>query len=361
VAQSPEAGTDQASLGIDGHRLTGWFEENVVGVEPPLDFSLIAGGRSNLTFRVSDSAGAAWALRRPPVSHVLPTAHDMAREYRMLHSLGPTGVPVPRTLGLCEDPGVTGAPFYVMEFVDGLVIRDAAGAEKYLSVGARGAAGESIADTLAAIHAVDIDAVGLSDFARREGYAERQLKRWLSQFESSQVDGIDSAETVREAHAMLASRIPEQTATTIVHGDYRLDNVVVSGDGQVQAVLDWEICTLGDPMADLGLLMVYWSEPGERAVIAGVTATAIEGFPSRAGMKARYEETSGRDLSALDFYVAFGYWKLACILQGVFNRYAGGAAAGDRSGVDGMAPMIAELANSAISVLDGRDPRHGGS
>jgi aminoglycoside phosphotransferase (APT) family kinase protein len=160
---------------------------------------------------------------------------------------------------------------------------------------------------------------------------------------------------------MLASRIPEQTATTIVHGDYRLDNVVVSGDGQVQAVLDWEICTLGDPMADLGLLMVYWSEPGERAVIAGVTATAIEGFPSRAGMKARYEETSGRDLSALDFYVAFGYWKLACILQGVFNRYAGGAAAGDRSGVDGMAPMIAELANSAISVLDGRDPRHGGS
>jgi aminoglycoside phosphotransferase (APT) family kinase protein len=361
VAQSSQHDTDEASLGIDVRRVTGWFLDNVVGVAPPLDFSLIAGGRSNLTFRVSDSAGAAWALRRPPVSHVLPTAHDMTREYRMLDSLGPTGLPVPVTVGLCKDPEVTGAPFYVMEFVDGLVIRDAASAEKQLTIEARRTAGESVADTLAAIHAVDIDAVGLSDFARRDGYAERQLKRWLSQFESSHVEGIESAGVVREAHSMLAARVPEQTATTIVHGDYRLDNVVISNDGHVRAVLDWEICTLGDPMADLGLLMVYWNEPGERAVIAGVTPTALAGFPSRAEMKARYEASSGRDVAALDFYVAFGYWKLACILQGVFNRYAGGAAAGDRSGVDGMAPMIVELANSAISVLDGRDPRHGGS
>jgi aminoglycoside phosphotransferase (APT) family kinase protein len=340
--------------GIDVPRVTEWFARFVEGTEPPLDFSLVAGGRSNLTYKVTDSAGSSWALRRPPISHVLPTAHDMAREHKVMSSLGPTDVPVPRTCGLCEDPEVNGAPFYVMEFVDGFILRDAAAVEAALDQAGRRTAGESMAETLATLHSVDVDAVGLGDFAKRDGYAARQLKRWLAQFESSPVEGLETAEPVRAAHERLAAAIPEQKETTIVHGDYRLDNVVIGADGHVRAVLDWEICTLGDPLADVGLLMVYWNEPGERAVIAGVTPTAVPGFPNRSEMKKRYEEASGRDLGALDFWVAFGYWKLACILQGVFHRYAGGAAAGDRSGIEGVGPMVLELANTALEVIDGR-------
>ena len=221
---------------------------------------------------------------------------------------------------------MNGAPFYVMEFVDGFILRDAHSVEQSLSEPQRRTAGESMADTLAKLHAVDVDEVGLGDFARRDGYIVRQLKRWMSQYESSPVEGFDSAGVVHSAHDRLAAAIPEQLGVSIVHGDYRLDNVVIGPDGHVRAVLDWEICTLGDPLADVGLLMVYWTEAGERAVIQGVTPTAVPGFPNRAEMRQRYAAVSGRDLSSLDFYVAFGYWKLACILQGVYHRYMGGAA-----------------------------------
>jgi len=350
---SVASSTPQAVEGIDEAHVTDWFQTFVNGATPPLDFALVAGGRSNLTYRVTDAAGNAWALRRPPISHVLPTAHDMAREFKILSSLGPTEVPVPEVRGLCQDNEVNGAPFYVMEFIDGFVLRDAKATTDALDEKARHSAGVSVAETLAQIHAVDIDAVGLGDFARRDGYATRQLKRWLGQFESSPVEGLDTAGIVRSAHDRLAATVPEQKSTTIVHGDYRLDNVVIGQDGLVRAVLDWEICTLGDPMADVGLLMVYWNEPGEKSVITGVTPTAVAGFPDRAEMRQRYAAVSGRDLGSLDFWVAFGYWKLACILQGVFHRYAGGAAAGDRSGVDGMGPMVIELAQTALTVMDG--------
>ena len=357
---SGDSGDSGDVEGIDRTRVSEWFSKNVEGVSGPLDFSLVAGGRSNLTYRVTDSAGNAWALRRPPVSHVLPTAHDMGREYRIISSLGPTDVPVPHAVGLCEDQSVNGAPFYVMKFVDGLILRDAETTTKVLAPEARRTAGQSVADTLAALHAVDVDAIGLGDFARRDGYAERQLKRWLSQFDSSPVNGLETSGVVHAAHDRLAARVPEQSQTSIVHGDYRLDNLVIGSDGKVRAVLDWEICTLGDPMADLGLLLVYWTEPGEPQILPGVNATGVEGFPSRSEMIDRYAQRSGRLLGGLAFYVAFGYWKLACILQGVFHRYSGGAAAGDRSSMDGVGALVSQLANMAIDVLDGRSVRHGG-
>ena len=337
--------------GIDAARVEAWFAEQVPSARPPLDFALIAGGRSNLTYEVTDAAGARFALRRPPLSHVLPTAHDMRREHRVISALGPTAVPVPRTFGLCEDVEVNGAPFYVMEFVDGHILRDAASVEA-LGEPARRQAGRSLAETLAALHAVDVDAVGLGDFAKREGYIERQLKRWYEQFRNSRVDGLDTETIVTAVHDKLAADIPEQHDVAVVHGDFRLDNTVLGEDGSVRAVLDWEICTLGDPLADVGLLMVYWTEPGDVAALVGVTPTTMPGFATRAEVRSWYAERSGRDLSRLDFYTAFGYWKLACILQGVYARYVGGAAAGDRSSVDGFAQSVVTLAEAALSALE---------
>jgi aminoglycoside phosphotransferase (APT) family kinase protein len=344
----------RAVEGIDAERVERWFSAHLPSVPLPLTFSLIAGGRSNLTYLVTDAGGTRYALRRPPLSHVLPTAHDMAREYRVISALGPTGFPVPGALGLCQDPEVNGAPFYVMEFVDGHILRDAASAADALDEPARARAGRSLAETLAALHAVDVDAVGLGDFAKREGYIERQLRRWYEQFRNSQVagDGPDTSTVVGAVHARLAADIPEQHGVAVVHGDYRLDNTVLAEDGSVRAVLDWEICTLGDPLADVGLLMVYWTEPGDVAALVGVTPTTLPGFPSRSQMRQWYAERSGRDLGRLDFYVAFGYWKLACILQGVYARYVGGAAAGDRSSVDGFAHSVVTLAEAALSTLE---------
>ncbi|HUO49081.1 MAG TPA: phosphotransferase family protein [Acidimicrobiales bacterium] len=353
VLEAAPGGPGADVEGIAAGPVTAWFEDHVAGVVAPLTFELIAGGRSNLTYRVTDTAGRAFALRRPPTSHVLATAHDMVREYTVISALGPTPVPVPVTLGLCTDETVNGSDFYVMEFVEGHIVRDALGAERDLDEEGRRRAGLSIAQTLAALHAVNVDAVGLGQFAKREGYIERQLRRWYGQFDKSQVPGSDTAGIVGEVHERLAAAIPPQLGSTIVHGDYRLDNTVLGDDGTVRAVLDWEICTLGDPLADMGLLMVYWTEPGDEvSAILGVTPTTVPGFPSRAEMRAAYEAASGRDLSRLSYYVAFGYWKLACILQGVYARYVGGAAAGDRSSVDGFAGSVVRLAEAARASLD---------
>ncbi len=348
----PDEATGGGPVGIDREPVTGWFVEHVAGVEPPLSFSLIAGGRSNLTFRVADRAGRAFALRRPPVSHVLPTAHDMAREYRVITALGPTDVPVPQTFGLCEDETVNGRPFYVMEFVDGHILRDAPSAEAAFSEEARAPIGDHMAETLAGLHAVDVDGVGLGDLGRREGYIERQLKRWTGQYRDMQVDGVDQGGLVEEVGSALGERIPPQLTTAIVHGDYRLDNVVLGEDGTVVAILDWEICTLGDPLADVGMLMVYWAGPDDGAPFLGTAApTAAAGFATRGAVLSRYAEVSGRDVADIGFYMAFGYWKLACILQGVYARYVAGAGAGDTGSVDEFPRTVRRLAELAATTL----------
>ncbi|HSL59706.1 MAG TPA: phosphotransferase family protein [Acidimicrobiales bacterium] len=307
--------------GIDAERVTAWFAEHVPDARPPFEFRLIAGGHSNLTYSVTDTTGARWVLRRPPLGQVLATAHDMEREHRIISALAPTDVPVAPAVGLCTDPDVNGAPFYVMGFVDGLVLRSAAEAEQ-LSLDQRRRAGESLVDVMARIHAVDVDAVGLGDLGRKEDYLKRQLKRWYGQWEKSKTRELPA---IDEVHDHLVAHTPEQQGATIVHGDYRLDNCMVSRDGDVVAVLDWEICTLGDPLADLGLLMVYWTDPDDPNPNALASATALDGFPRRAEVADRYASLSPRDLSALPTYTAFGYWKLACIVEGVYARYLGGA------------------------------------
>jgi aminoglycoside phosphotransferase (APT) family kinase protein len=308
--------------GIDAGGVTAWFEEHAPGVAPPLTFSLIAGGRSNFTYTVTDSAGQRFVLRRPPLGPLLPSAHDMGREHRIMTALAGSPVPVPPVIGLCTDETVTGAPFYVMRFVDGAILRDKAAAEA-VAEPTRAVAADSLVDVLADLHALDPAAVGLGDLGRQDGYVERLLRRWRGQWEKSKTRELPVVDEVAER---LAAAVPAAQGPSIVHGDYRLDNVIVSpADGSVQAVLDWELCTLGDPLADVGMLLVYWTEPGDEFSALTWAPTTASGFPGRKEVAERYASASGRDLSEIDYYVALGYWKIAVILEGVYARYRSGA------------------------------------
>jgi aminoglycoside phosphotransferase (APT) family kinase protein len=340
-------GTVAAPDGIDPQPLEAWFGENVAGVERPLRFERIAGGHSNLTYRVGDAAGQSWALRRPPLGKRLGSAHDMGREHKVVSALGETEVPVAPVVGFCEDESVNGAPFYVMEFVEGPILRGLAEAEVFPDEGDRRAIGERVADTLVQIHAVDPDAAGLGDLGRKEDYVARQLHRWKGQWEKSKTRELEPIDRVHEA---LSARIPEQGPATIVHGDYRLDNMILTPAGEVAAVVDWELCTLGDPLADVGLLMVYWPERGEDSLALGMPANLAPGFPSREELISRYAERSGRDLSELDFFVALGYWKLAIILEGVYARYVAGGYGKVNEGVEAFARLVERLADEAERV-----------
>lgn len=344
MAEQPE--------GIRAGNVTEWMAAHVPEITAPLTFTLIAGGRSNLTFRVEDASGRAWVLRRPPVHHVLPTAHDMVREHRIMHALGPSGIPVPAMVGLCTDEAVNDRPFFVMEFVEGHVLRDAPEAEKALDEATRGAVGGHLARTLAALHDVDPETVGLGDLGRHDGYIERQLKRWSGQYAQTQVEGVDHGGLVERVGDELARRVPVQQRTSIVHGDYRTDNVVLDDRGEVRAILDWELCTLGDPLADLGILMVYWTEPADAVSALGYSPTTAPGFSTRAQVLAAYADASTLDLGEIGYYTAFGYWKLACILQGVYARYVAGAGAGDPGSVDDYPAQVGRLAQMAANALE---------
>jgi aminoglycoside phosphotransferase (APT) family kinase protein len=333
--------------GIDARRVTSWFAEHVPDAAPPLGFVPVVGGHSNLTFIVTDAAGRRWVLRRPPLGHVLATAHDMTREHRILAALQDTDVPVPPLAGLCTDESVNGAPFYVMGFVDGYVCRHPEEVEAALDEPARWRAGASLIDVLARIHTVDPDTVGLGELGRRQGYVERQLRRWHGQWEQSKTRELP---LVDDVHDRLAALVPEQGPATIVHGDYRLDNCLVDEGGGVRAVLDWELCTLGDPLADVGTLLVYWTEPEDPRPALLDPPTIVPGFPTREDLAGWYAEHTGRDLSGIGFYVAFAYWKLACILEGVYARYRAGVM-GEAEGFEDFAERVVWLVESADAAL----------
>ena len=315
-------GSEDAPVGIDASAVSAWLDENVPGAEGPYRFEVIAGGHSNLTFSVIGSDGRRMVLRRPPLSHGLASAHDMGREHRVISGLATSSLPVPTTLGMCDDESVNGAPFYVMAHVDGTVIRDEETARSALDFDGRSNASRSLIDNLAALHAIDPHDVGLDGLGRHDGYLARQLKRWYGQWNAQKTRDLP---LVDEVHDALLADLPEQTSVSIVHGDYRLDNTMLAADGTVAAILDWEICTLGDPLADIGLLAVYWTGPNDEPSAWAAPATRVEGFWDRDDLITRYGEVSGRDLSRLDVYVAFASWKLACILEGVYARYLGGA------------------------------------
>jgi aminoglycoside phosphotransferase (APT) family kinase protein len=293
--------------------------------------------------------GRRYILRRPPLGHLLPSAHDVAREARIMRALSTTDVPVPEVLALCEDLDVTGCPFDVMAFVDGLVVRDTPEAAA-MSGEARAAAADNVARALAALHAVDPAAVGLETLGRSEDYVARQLRRWERQ-RAAVVDA--PMPTMDEAHRRLAAAIPPQRGAGIVHGDYRLDNLVLGPDADVRAILDWELCALGDVRADVAMLALYWVSPGEPVNhLLSATPTRVGGFGSRDALLDAYARHSGVDLAELDYFVAFQCWRLACIAGGIRARYASGAM-GDESGFDvaNLDAKIAGLAEASLQTL----------
>ena len=304
--------------GINEQSVAQWLLGNIDGVEAPFSYDLIAGGHSNLTYGVTDSNGRKLVLRRPPLGHVLESAHDMGREHKIISALYGTGVPVAETFGLCSDPDVNEAPFYIMGFVEGPVLHDSEQAKK-LSDGQRRTVSEDVVDVLANLHELDPDEVGLGDLGRKEAYLERQRNRWSKQWQASKTHEVPAME---ETMRLLSQNMPDQVGATVVHGDYRLGNMIVAS-GQLAAVLDWELCTLGDPLADVGYLLNSWTQPGEHEV--DVIPTSIGGFATREEICDRYVERTGRDLSEINYYRAFSHWRLAAIGQGVYKRYLMGA------------------------------------
>ncbi len=336
---------EEATRGIDRASVEAWFEEHVDGARPPLEFEQIAGGRSNLTYSVEDANGRRWALRRPPIGKTLGSAHDMGRETKVVGALQKTAVPVAQIAGYCMDDSVNEAPFYVMDFVEGPILRMRPDAEPYDEAQQR-RIGENVIDTLVDIHALNPDEVGLGDLGKKEEYVARTLKRWQGQWEKSQTREIP---LIDEVHDRLAARIPEQGPATIVHGDYRLDNMILTPDAQrVAAVVDWELSTLGDPLADVGMLLVYWGDRDAKLFPLFEPATTAPGFPSLDEVRSRYSERSGRDLGLIDYYVALGLWKLAIILEGVYSRYSAGQYGdGADEGVKAFGENVLKLAEAA--------------
>ena len=305
--------------GINLPHVTAWISERT-DTTPPLHFKLIAGGRSNMTFTVTDAAGRRFVLRRPPLGKLLPSAHDMAREHRLMAALADSPVPVPRMVGLCQDPAVNERDFYVMHFLDGLVVRSV-DIGRTLSEPVRSRMCHELIDTLCALHRVDIDAVGLGTLAKREGYIERQLKRWSEQWEQSKTRELPLIDQVRQA---LAAKLPTPSKPTIAHGDYRLSNCMMNPLGPVVGVLDWELCTLGEPMADLGGLLGYWHDPSDPTQGGDAETTGLPGFLTQDEMAGLYAEKMKANLATVNYYRAFANWRLACIGQGVYARYLAG-------------------------------------
>ncbi len=336
---------------IDVDNVTAWLVDNVDGATAPFSFDFITGGHSNLTFKVTGGDGTEYVLRRPPLGAVLATAHDMGREHRIISAVGKTDVPVPACLGLCSDEAVNEAPFYVMAYVDGSVLHLAEDVEAAMpGADERARLSDSVVDVLAALHSANPDDIGLGELGRKEDYLGRQLKRWQTQWEKSKTRELS---TMEEAYAGLMSAKPEQHYTGVVHGDYRLGNMLVDPvAGSVSAVLDWELCTLGDVLADVGYLLNNWAQP-EDVMAQDITTfpTSTGGFSSREALVERYVEKTGFEVTNVDYYRAFQNWRLAAIVEGVLARYLQGVMGDDTVDLDNYKLRVEQLSAEALRLL----------
>ncbi len=306
---------------LDEARLGGWLAANVRGFKPPFTVEKFPGGQSNPTYRI-DAASGAYVLRRKPFGPILPSAHAVDREHRLIAALHPTGFPVARPYGLCEDDGVIGSAFYIMEMVEGRTLWD--GSLPGMTPSERTAHYNAITDTLAVLHSVDYEAVGLGDYGKPGNYFERQVGRWSKQYKASQTDDLPEMERLIE---FLPRTVPEQTRTSIVHGDFRIDNMIFDArDPRVLAVLDWELSTLGDPLADFSYYLMSWvTQPEGRSGVKGLTGDS--GIPPLEDVVERYCAATGRDgVPDLDWYFAYNLFRLAGIVQGIKKRIIDGNA-----------------------------------
>ena len=323
---------------------------DALGDEGWLDCSatLISGGKSNLTFELTGGAGVL-ILRRPPTGELLPSAHDMGREARIQRALAGTPVPVPSVLLEDRTDELIGAPFYVMDKIEGHIIRERLPDGYAADEAGKTALADALVDVLVALHEVDPDSVGLSDYGRPAGFLERQIRRWNGQWDKSKTHDVPA---VDELGRRLGTRLPEAQRSSVVHGDYRLDNCLMhpADPGRVAAVLDWELSTLGDPMTDLGLMLFYWREPGEPEPVLTPAVTRTPGFPGRAHLAERYVAATGADLADLPFYEAFAHFKFAVIAQGIASRVAGGGMAGQEFG--DLDAEVARIADEGLHRLE---------
>jgi aminoglycoside phosphotransferase (APT) family kinase protein len=321
MPRSPET---PSPVGYDTAAVEAWIAAHTQSLSPPLKWTRLEGGHSNLTYLIEDAEGRQAVIRRPPMGELLPRAHDMAREWALICALGRTRVPVPPALAFCDDSSVTGAKFYVMGRIDGHPLYSADDARAWAPAHLRERIAHSFVDVLAELHSIDPDSVGLGELGKKDDYIGRQLKTWYRSWNASVAAAqLDDP----RAHALqqyFLEHVPDQGPARIVHGDYGLHNTLVGPDGRIAAVVDWEISTLGDPLADLAYALNQWAEPSDPPSVRGVPPTTLPGFPSRSEMAQRYAQRTGRDLRLLDYYVGFNRWKSAAIVQGVYARYLEG-------------------------------------
>ena len=335
---------DAGLPGLDLARLGAWLPTVIPGAGQTLSGHLISGGKSNLTYLVGDGTST-WVVRRPPLGHVLATAHDMAREYRVIAALQGTSVPVPGVFAFCADTQVLGAPFYVMEPIAGRCYRHATDLQPLGPQRTRALSAELV-DTLAALHSVDPQQVGLADFGRPAGFLGRQVQRWRKQLDASWSRDLPDAVAL---HELLQADVPADAPPAIVHGDYRLDNTLVDEQDRIRAVVDWEMATLGDPLTDLALMIVYGrlgeALPGNTVV----DVASAPGFLSESEIITRYTDSSGRDLSRFGFYLGLASFKLAAILEGIHYRYLHGQTVGE--GFDSVGDAIGPLLAGGLAAM----------
>ena len=344
-------------VGYQVAAVEGWIARHIPSLTLPLTWTRLEGGHSNLTYLIADAAGQRAVIRRPPMGELLPKAHDMAREWALISALGATPVPVPKAYGFCEDKAVTGAQFYVMGHVDGHPLYSADDARRWAPEHLRTTLGHSFIDVLADLHAVDPDAVGLGDLGKKDDYIGRQLKTWYRSWNAS-IEGAELDDP--RAHALqkyFLDHTPEQGPARVVHGDYGLHNTLVGADGRIAAVVDWEISTLGDPLADLAYALNQWAEPDDPPPVRAVPPTSLPGFPSRAALADRYAQRTGRDLSKLDFYIGFNRWKTAAIVHGVYARYLEGKKSTEGVDLEGLKRGILQALTQAEAAVNRLEQR----
>ena len=311
--------------GIDQPATDDWIANHVEDLKGPFVWRQLTGGTSNLTYAIEDSVGRRAVVRRPPVGPLLPKAHDMEREFKIMVGVAPTGVPVAQPLALCSDREVTGAPFYVMDYCEGVSLSEPMGPFRDMPAAIRPRIGASMVEGLAALHRVNFEEVGLGRLGRPDSYVARQLNRWYDSYQrSSEAAGLDLPQ-VAEAFEVLSAKIPDQGPASICHGDYAPHNLLISEEtGELVAITDWEIGTLGDPLADFTYFVLSWNKDQAQSQEAFFEGSPGEGYASRGELVELYEARSGRTLDDLWFYIAFNIFKSCCITQGVYGRFRGG-------------------------------------